>query len=486
MEISKYFKKNERRKDLIKRHALFLMILVCPFFVYALYLIGADMIRDAIYWIYTFNRVEYSKYSNYGESILGSFLFYLKAYGQSLSVLPILFWLINGIAWIGILLFSKKHKLPLIGIILLFFVLVFSGRTYYGFHAAPFLAVALFFGCYAAQLCLASIPTAKTGRKILCAVPIAVTIAVAVNGGFPYQQLALESVDKIKPLAQREIDFGTTPELARFIRAATTPDENIYSVPVEYWCLYYDTERNYPKGVSSSIVPWCYEPFREQYLSRMREASVIVYDPDTSVWGHRYGDFCGEIEAFLEEEYSQIPNGYQTVFIRNDCYEIVKERLIQAQVLTEFDYLPILFDSAASSTGASLPLVYRDALISGKTITQEFSLQEDARVGGVSIFSGTYARNNESNITVAIQDRAGKLLVQQDRNVRDFIDNEYNSIVFDHAVELEKGSYMIEISSDANAENCIALAELEDADPGNSMVVLVKGDDISDEKKNNV
>ena len=335
-----YVKEKEKALAYFKEDLGFAGIVLCPFFLFAFYLLATntwgDFWENAIF----FNTDYYSLYN--GEEtpitlILNQFLnFPHKTWLHffiSTAYFPDMFYYTTDmfisfnylvfLVWSVIALWRYKKRA------ILYILFIYFCYMRDGFHVTPFI---LFTQYMVAEALIWAFSKMKTEKK---AKPKE-TIAVVLILFYAILHFALLGNDLKGLLEGNEYVTDYGKEYKDVIIAVTEEEDTIWAVPMKAE-LYFVTNRM-PANENIFYLPWqsiksgVNEEIQKDLIEN--KAKVIVYDGEELLWSDKIvtSEYCGWLEEFLQESYFTIKGLDNVYFLKEEESKII-EKLIEKNIV---------------------------------------------------------------------------------------------------------------------------------------------------------
>lgn len=316
------------RKTLFSGAKLVLLCLL-PFATIIIIYAVKGNIGNAIYGIYTVNRVYYPKYGAISSSIIASFfsplrviLLSLKNTGSfhlNISVTSVLL--------VSLYLFCKKDILK--GMACIGFIYMCAMRATTGFHGMPFLAVGMLFFALIVQT-LFNIVINKMrhllfSNKKANAVAIIMVLIILMPSIVSFESaIGNRELFFSKDEFKYKIAQGSVEEV---ITTVTDDNDKIYDATIT---LLYIPSQRLPIKAPAIVCPWIYEAYHDMIFESMdEEKPKIIYLPDEfDVWGNKASVFAADAYEWIRNRYKSFESicGIHGLYVINDYYQEATNR----------------------------------------------------------------------------------------------------------------------------------------------------------------
>jgi hypothetical protein len=433
-EIKRY-RRAENKLHLLRSHVIVAIILIFPLLVYTIYLAAYDLLRDAWYQMYTFNREVYAGYTyGFGTDAIGAFIdtilrvinYVISSFDPRINIQQFLYifaMIIGGIALQSKILFKK-------GVSFLFVIAIACCgiRSVSDFHGLPFFCIASLLIAYMLQFAFGWIRNNSNSAwklKVVTYSWIFVYGLYSLVGFIPIIETSMSSY--IKGIAMEpETIFN------RIVEVATEKDDPVWTASISNVGVYTATGRR-PASRMYSLVPWFAEVFSDTVIKDLEkeQPKIIHYDPDESVWGVTYKDFAADVEEYIMDNYTQIPRR-KNVFINNNYYQTT------VNLLETSDVIPTKLVFSVEENQL-LPI---DAIKEGRKVSQIFIPEGDS-IAEIDVFFATYIRTNHSSLKMILSEHDSNTQLHTAYiDVPSLKDTSYHTIYLPH-IEVEKGKQYV-------------------------------------------
>lgn len=315
-----------------------------PFFVSGVFLVAICMlpfailfsvyafkgnIENAIYGIYTVNRVYYPKYGGASTSILMSFFNPITVFKNTMSNTGMFYvnLAVGGTLAYALIEYNKRGLFR--AIVCIGYIYMTAMRAMTGFHGLPFLAVGMCFFALTVQRGFVLLRNNKIflmysdiRKKIVSAILIVIVLNPFLLT-FCYSFKSGEHKISAKEFSTKIIE-GSAEDV---IVTVTDKNEKIYDTTITL--LYVATQR-LPISAPGFVCPWIYEAYHDKIIESLdEEKPKLVYMPRSfEVWGYKADEFAADLYEKIREDYTDFSKvcGVGGIYIRNGYVDEAADR----------------------------------------------------------------------------------------------------------------------------------------------------------------
>lgn len=308
-----------------KNHFLLTIFTLIPFLVIIAIYFYQGVLSNAYYQIFTFNTEVYSKYSNYGASLLGTLERPISLYSSFvIKVINDLFkenFITNSQFLIGIIsvfvfVWSLiKDNKKVFSIFCFLFVIMCGTRTYDNFHAIPYYAMtAIIFSIIVYRSVYMSYKRTSIYNNISTTLVIFSIIILSISFFSNYHVLGIKDFFEDTKLNPLQLN----------ILKLTDKNDKIFINTLDGY-TYLATNR-LPASKVWSFVPWFADIYQDEVIDDLEanKTKIIVYTSELDIWGYKAKDFEPKIQKYIEKNY--------TLLNKNDpgCIEWIRNDYLNA------------------------------------------------------------------------------------------------------------------------------------------------------------
>lgn len=317
----------ETKQFFVKGIVLVISCLV-PFIILIIVYAVKGNIKNAVYGIYTVNRIYYPKYGGAESSILKSFLGPInvfKATMKNTGMFTVNLALISAMLY-SIVVMRKKGIFR--GIVCLGFIYMTAMRSMSDFHGLPFLSAGMcFFGLTVGE----GISILKSNKDFMKMSRLKQSITVFSIVFILLSPFELTFLWEIRAGSLKFNKSEYVPQINKgsaedVVTALIAEDEKFYDATITL--LYVPTNR-LPINAPGLVCPWIYEAYHDRIFETLEnEKPKLIYLPDSfEVWGHNSKDFAADAYEYIRENYTSFESecGINGMYIINSYYENAKE-----------------------------------------------------------------------------------------------------------------------------------------------------------------
>ena len=430
--------------SLWKKYRLTIALTLAPMACAALFYVLNGTWDYFFYNIYTFNREIYSGYmdglgSSPSAAVAGCFTQYwafAKSVFQTLfqgaanvplSVVPL------QAGWYFFLLWLCARRRFVTAAWLELFFLLCGSRGFFNYHNLQGFALC----ALACGLCIGGLwktlrraPGAKRAAAGAALAAMCASLAVTTGGYYAAR------LDSLYP-SGREFEAYYEPHSNEALLLALTEPGEFVLENINHEELYLIADIRLP-AYNTGMSPWWWEATRERSMELLQAdpPRYAVYDPEYTAFGqYVVEDFAPELDAFIQENYTQIFSDTPQFWVRNDCLDEARAKIgVQEDMV-----------------GCVTPNLTCGNLTEGVEVSQVFTASRET-VETVGIQFGTHNLRYRGTVRVRLTDEAtGKLLFEKEIDGSALRDNEFFTVydsAADGALALEEGrSYAVRLTA---------------------------------------
>lgn len=331
----------------------FMIIVLLPFLLIALYFLLTNTMDDFIENAIKFNTDYYSIFN--GKStpvslIINQFTkiptwgliriklgtIYLPLYAIKTTDVFVGVNVIVFIIW-SILAVYKKRENAILLILFAFFCYMRDG-----FHASTFFILCNYFVAENIVLCFTKLKDKNAKPKIKT------VIAIVIIFVYTLIYIGLLLIDNYKMIQNKEYVSDYGKDYKEIILSVTNDEDKIWAAPL-YAELYFVTQRE-PANENIFYLPWqSIKPGVNEKLIEDLESNktkVIIYDSEREAFGIKASLYSEALEKYLNENYFVI-DGLSTVFFRNENKEEIINKLLEKEIIRREENGEIVFCNAS-------------------------------------------------------------------------------------------------------------------------------------------
>ncbi|MFD0716757.1 hypothetical protein [Paenibacillus sp. GCM10027626] len=322
---------NKEFKDYVNKIRMYVKLsvtLLLPFLFFIIIYFFTGNLKNFYEQAYVLNREVYSKYTNgFGESTIAVFKDISTSWISYISNTLTTFSAEKDLVGLILLIFTlfyvfqtfKKNKL--LAVIIFIFIGFTSIRGFTWFHAIPYYVVTFF--------CTGSVINSYFNGTLNLE-NISFRFKKTVIGMLTFM-LFLLSLNVYLPNVGANFTKPVSEMLAypydSYIQKYTTQEDKIW-VGILYPQSYIRNHRE-PASKAYSIVPWFAEVYSDEIVSDLNTSKpkLIIFEPDSDVWGYKFSDFAKQIFEFIKANYTAINPNHpveKNVYIENSYYRSIE------------------------------------------------------------------------------------------------------------------------------------------------------------------
>lgn len=307
------------------------LIFLCllPFAVIIIVYAIKGNVGNAIYGIYTVNRVYYPKYGGVTSSIIESFFspFHIIMLSlQNTGIFSVNISIIS-VLLVSLYFFCKRDIIK--GTVCLGFIYMCAMRAIAGFHGMPFLATGMLFFALIVHTVYSFVTKRmehllfsryKTNAvAFIMVLIILMPSIVSFKNAIGNRELLFSKEEFKYKVAQGSIE--------EVITTVTDYNDKIYDATIT---LLYIPSQRLPIRAPSLVCPWIYEAYHDMIFESMdEEKPKIIYLPDEfDVWGNKSNVFAADAYKWIRNRYKSFESicGIHGLYVINDYYQEAANR----------------------------------------------------------------------------------------------------------------------------------------------------------------
>ena len=310
--INKKFNIKEYFISFFKNYYLILTIGIVLILLFIILLFITNSFSEFIRQAFYLNTEIYSKYNGYSSNpfktliiSIPRFIFIIKDYYYQFNINKPMF-IMGILIYFGVFLYLIKtiKQNKLLNILLFMFMIACGNRGFIGFHAMPYFSAASIYT-------LLFIDKLNINIKKLFIVIFTILLCIKfipkLNNIYINQEFNVQKNKILKKLIKKDEMIMVTVDTTTFININKTSASKF-----------------------AGMVPWFAEIYENDYLNDIKKEkpNVVLYNPYTDIWGHKYKDFVPKINNYVINNYTYFE---KDIWIKNS-YVKTAQKIINKKI----------------------------------------------------------------------------------------------------------------------------------------------------------